>query len=572
MLKKWIIKEKFSDEFQSEFTEINEVVLQLLYNRGLKNQDDIDQFLGPDYLKDQHDPFLFSQMERAVKRIFEAIQKNEKITIYGDYDADGVTATSLLYKALVRVGEKKLDIYIPDRMKEGYGINSNAVKYIASNNTHLIITVDCGISNKEEIKLAGELGMDVIITDHHQPPSELPESYAIICPTLENEKYPFRNLAGVGVAFKLAQALLRRNISKNNEAFEKWLLDFLTIGTVADCMPLLGENRTLVKWGILVLNKTQRLGLRELIQSASISKSIDTRAIGFQIAPRLNAAGRMGHANTAFELLVTEDEAESLVIAIDLNQKNQNRQKTTDEMMKISLEQIGKPAADDKILFSCYGGWSSGLVGLVAGKLTDKFSRPVIVFGKTGDKYTASGRSIPEFNITQALHECQDYLEEFGGHSQACGLTVISLDNYNKFVEKMRKIASEKLAGVVLAPHIDIEAEIKLSQADWQLVDELNKFEPFGEANQRPIFLSKNLEVVDIATMGVTNKHLRLLLKDENQYFRDSGSRKFVGFNIADEWMNKIKIGRKIDVVYEIGVNEWNGNREIEFKIIDLKE
>jgi single-stranded-DNA-specific exonuclease len=401
----------------------------------------------------------------------------------------------------------------------------------------------------------------------------LPEAEMIICPTLKREKYPFRELAGVGVAFKLAQALLRSDKTKNNDAFEKWLLDIVAIGTVADCMPLLNENRTLVKWGLLVLNKTQRLGLKELIEIASWDKEIDARTIGFQIAPRLNAAGRMDHANAAYELLVTADEAEALAIANDLNQKNQNRQTTTEEMMKISLAQIGEPGIDDKILFSSYDNWSPGLVGLAAGKLADKFSRPVIVFarldltakpsqGKTGDKYVASGRSIPEFDITSALNECREYLKEFGGHAQACGLTIIGEDNYNNFREKMLEIAREKLAKIVLAPSLEIEAEIGLNEINWELIDELVKFAPFGENNREPVFLTKNLIVDDINTMGTNNKHLRLVL----------GGKKFVGFGLADRFFGEIKIGQKVEAVYKLGVNEWNGTREIQCQVVDIKK
>ena len=443
--------QKIDDEFRKKFPEINAVVLQLLYSRGLKEQDKIDRFLGPDYLADQNNPFLFNDMKKAVAIILKVLKQKQKIVIYGDYDADGVTATAVLNLTLKRMGVKNLSFYIPNRLNEGYGMNKEAVKEIAKEKNDLVITVDCGITNLEEVELAKEKGMQVIITDHHLPGEKLPKADAIICPTLKNEKYPFKNLAGVGVAFKLAQALLTE-YKHNNEAFEKWLLDLVAIGTVADVVPLLGENRTLVKWGLLVLNKTQRMGLKELIEGANLKRPLGTYNIGFQIAPRLNAAGRMDHANTAYELLVTQDEAEAIAIVNDLNKKNQSRQKVTEEMLKISLEQIGEPKDKDKILFSSYDGWSPGLVGLAAGKLCDKFHRPVIVLarlpapersdggqGKIGDKYVGSGRSIQEFDIIQALSECSQYLEEFGGHRQACGLTVIGEENYIRLIEKMQK-------------------------------------------------------------------------------------------------------------------------------------
>ena len=534
MHKKWKIKEPVGQELIDKFPEMDRVVLQLLYNRGLTSQAEIDVFLGPDYERDQHDPFLFNQMRKVVELIMAAVQAQKKIVVYGDYDADGVTSTALMYLTLQKIGAKNLSVYIPNRLHEGYGLNMEAVKELVQRGTDLIMTVDCGITNVDEVKTAQEQGIQVIVTDHHLTGKKLPPAAAIICPTVEGEKYPFKNLAGVGIAFKVAQALLRKS-SGNYNAFEKWLLDFVAIGTVADMVPLLGENRTLVKWGLLVLNKTQRLGLRELIEVMGARGQLDSYHIGFQIAPRLNAAGRMDHANTAYELLITNDEAEALAIAADLNEKNRQRQKVTEEMMKISLEQLGEVSDKQKILFSQYDGWSPGLVGLVAGRLSDKFSRPVIVFGKMGDKYVGSGRSIEEFDITQALSECAEYLESFGGHKQACGVTVIGEDNFRKFKQKISQIAEKKLVQTELKPALLIEAEIKLAQVDWQLVDSLNKFSPFGELNAEPVFVSYNLNVYDIVNMGTNGQHLKLLL-DDGSYGRP---RKFVGFNLVDKWKNK---------------------------------
>lgn len=563
MGKKWIISEKINDEFKQKFPEIDPVILQLLYNRGLDNQDKIDRFLGPDYLNDQHDPYLFNDMKKAVGYILSAIENKKKIVVYGDYDADGVSSTAIMYLALKRMGSKNLSVYIPNRISEGYGINTEAVNEMARDGVNLIISVDCGVTAVEEVRLAQEKGIEVVITDHHLPGKELPAAEAVICPTVSQEKYPFKELAGAGVAFKLAQALLREE--ENNEAFEKWLLDIVAIGTVADVVPLLGENRTLVKWGLLVLNKTQRLGLVELIEGANLKRPLEAYNIGWHIAPRLNAAGRMDHANTAYELLITDDEAEAIAIVNDLNEKNQSRQKVTEEMMKISLEQIGLPGDKDKILFSCYDGWSAGLVGLAAGRLCDRFNRPVIVMGKNRDKYVGSGRSIPEFDITRALGECSDYLEEFGGHRAACGLTIIGEENFNKFQDKIKKVASKQLKGVKLMPSLHIEAEVELGEINWELIDALEKFEPFGEGNLEPVLVSYNLEIYDIVTMGGNKQHLRLDLKEGGLI------KKFVGFNMVERYIEKIKVGDRVDVAYKAGVNEWNGNREIEFKIVDLK-
>lgn len=567
MEKRWKIKELLPPNLAEKFPEMDRVILQLLYNRGLTKQSEIDVFLGPDYERDQHNPFLFRQMKKAVKLILVAIEKQRKIVVYGDYDADGVTSTALLYSTLKKIGADNLSVYIPNRLHEGYGLNMTAVEELGKQGTELIITVDCGITNVEEVKAARQLGMQVIVTDHHLTGKKLPVAEALICPTVPEEKYPFKNLAGVGVAFKLAQALLR-SVGQANSAFEKWLLDLVAIGTIADMVPLLGENRTLAKWGLLVLGKTQRLGLRELIENAGIKKDVQSYNVGFQIAPRLNAAGRMDHANTAYELLITDDEAEAMAISNELNEKNRQRQKVTEEMIKISLEQIGEPAEKEKILFSQYDGWSPGLVGLAAGRLCDRFNRPVIVFGKSGDKYVGSGRSIEEFDITKALAVCAEYLEDFGGHKQACGLTIIGEDNLNKFKEKMGRLAKKALAGVELKPSLSIEAEISLRQANWDLVDGLSKFEPFGEANPEPLFLTRNLEVDNIFKMGTNGQHLKLMLRDESQ----PAAKKFVGFNMVEAWFEKLAVGDKIDVVYRLGVNEWNGNREIEFRLVDIRK
>ena len=298
MNKKWKIAEKISDDLQDKFPEIDPVVLQLLYNRGLLDQDSIDRFLGPDYKSDQHDPYLFRDMSKAVEIIYKTISEGKKICIYGDYDADGVSSTSLLHLTLKRIGAENIHIHIPNRLSEGYGIKEKAINELIKSKTDLIISVDCGITAVEEIKKARDAQIKVIVTDHHLPADKLPEADALIVPTVKGDKYPFKKLAGVGVAFKLAQALLRKG--EGNEAFEKWLLDLVAIGTVADVVPLLGENRTLVKWGLLVLNKTQRPGLRELIDSISAKGTLTTYNIGYQIAPRINAAGRMEHANTAY--------------------------------------------------------------------------------------------------------------------------------------------------------------------------------------------------------------------------------------------------------------------------------
>jgi len=567
MRKKWLVAKKVSKEFQNQFPEINPVILQLLYNRGLKTQAEIDEFLNPDYGQDIHNPFLFRDMEKAVKRIFQAIENKEKIMVHGDYDADGVSASVMMVSALRELGAN-VGIYIPHRITEGYGLNKKTINELAKQGINLIVTVDCGIANHAEIDLAQSKGMDVIVTDHHEALPELPKAFAIINPKVAREKYPFQFLSGAGVAFKVVQALVNRKANKPlNDGYDKWLLDLVALGTVADCVPLIGENRTLAKYGLVVLRKTRRLGLQELAKVAQISLAgADTYTIGFQIAPRLNAAGRLDHANTAFELLMTKDWEEAKQIAENLNKKNQERQRTTEKMVQEAREQIGDVDKNKKILIAQKQGWSAGLVGLVAGKLSDEYERPSLVIGLKKDEAVGSGRSIPEFDITQALIKCGDLLTRYGGHSQACGFELL-VKNLEKFKTCMIKIASEKLKSEDLSKKTFIDMEIKLEQIDWPLLSLLDSFEPFGEENLQPNFVTYGLEVIQLEKVGADGKHLKLIVK----HCESNNCRKLIAFGIGNSWGDQLKIGDKIDIVFEVSVREWNGQRELQMKVVDLK-
>ncbi|MFA5052217.1 MAG: single-stranded-DNA-specific exonuclease RecJ [Patescibacteria group bacterium] len=567
MAKKWQIAKKISSELQARFPEFSALLIQLLFNRGLQAQQPIDEFLHPDYSKNIHDPFLFRGMKTAVDRIFSAIEKHEHITIHGDYDADGVTATVIPYITLKTLGAD-VDVYIPHRVTEGYGLNSNTVNELAKKGTKLIITVDCGISSQPEIALASKKEIDVIVTDHHEQPPELPAALTIINPHVAGETYPFTDLSGSGVSFKLVSALVmeasRRELYKGllADGFEKWLLDLVAIGTIADCVPILGENRTLVKYGLVVLKKSRRVGLVELAKSARVSlPSVDTNAVSFSLVPRLNAAGRIDHANTAFELLVTDrhDEAES--IAASLEKTNQQRQRTTEQMVNESKKQIGD-AAGKKLLYAIGPGWSPGIVGLVAGRLMDVHHRPVLIMGEKENVIVGSGRSIPGFDITKALVEARKFLDRFGGHAAACGFT-LDKKNLKNFLSSVTKQA-ERLTEDKLTKSLFVDAEIPLAAADWELVGQLDQFEPFGEGNKRPRFASFGLTLIDFQGVGQDGKHLRLQVQQQ------STTRKMIGFSLSEKWVNELTIGGTIDAVYELSVNEWNGNRELQLKLVDL--
>ncbi|MFA5413401.1 MAG: single-stranded-DNA-specific exonuclease RecJ [Patescibacteria group bacterium] len=570
---KWRVAETISEEFKNKFPEIDPVILQLLANRGVKTQEKIDEFLYPDYSQDIHDPFLFLDMEKAVDRVFLAIEKKEKITVHGDYDADGVCSALVMVATLSAMGADA-QVYLPHRELEGYGLNMQTVEELGKNGVNLIITTDCGISNRLEIKRATELGMDVIITDHHAEPPNLPEAaFAIIDPHLAREKYPFRELAGAGVAFKLVQAILRSPKFKtldfkiDPEGFEKWLLDLVAIATITDIMPLLGENRTLVKYGLLVLNKTQRIGLKKLIESLGLNKNkdLDAKNVAFQIGPRLNAAGRIDHANQAYELLKTDDANEVDELVSSLNKTNEGRQSLSERVMAEAKAQIGEDIGEQKILFAKGEGWPVGIVGLVAGKIAENFWRPTFIMTEREEDIMGSGRSIPEFDITESLHETRELLSHYGGHAGACGFTLKNKKDLKKFEKILKKIAEKKLAGMELVRTLNIDAEVRLEKINWELFELLEKFAPFGRANERPKYLGRGFAVESFESVGTNGNHLRISLSQGNGV-----RKKFIGFCFG-EWCQKLKVGDKVDVVFEVDVNEWNGNRELQMKIIDLK-
>lgn len=570
---KWKVAEQISDDFKNKFPEIDPVILQLLANRGIKTQEQIDEYLYPDYSQDIHDPYLFLDMEKAVERVFRALEKKEKITVHGDYDADGVCSALVVVSALSAMGAD-VQVYLPHRELEGYGLNMQTVEELGKNGVNLIITTDCGISNRLEIKRAAELGIDVIITDHHAEPPNLPEdAFAIIDPHLAREKYPFRDLAGAGVAFKLVQAILRSPKFKTSdfkidpEGFEKWLLDLVAIATITDIMPLLGENRTLVKYGLLVLNKTQRIGLKKLIESLGLNKNkdLDAKNVAFQIGPRLNAAGRIDHANQAYELLKTDDVSDVDNLVGALNKTNEGRQGLSERVMAEARAQIGEDVGEEKVLFAKGEGWPVGIVGLVAGKIAENFWRPTFIMTERDGVIMGSGRSIPEFDMMEGLHETKELLSHYGGHAGACGFTLKNKKDLKKFEKILKKFAKKKLSGMELVPNLNIDAEVRLEKINWELFELLEKFAPFGKANERPRYLGREFTVESFESVGTNGNHLRINLSQGNGV-----RKKFIGFCLG-EWCQKLKVGNKIDVVFEVDVNEWNGNRELQMKIIDLK-
>jgi single-stranded-DNA-specific exonuclease len=560
MEKIWRIAPLISKKFQDKFPEIHPVILQLLFNRGLDNQEKIDEFLRPDYSQDIHDPFLFRDMKIAVRRIYQAIKKKEKIVICGDYDTDGVASTTILFKLLKKLGAVNLHFYIPDREIDGYGLNQGAIERFVKEKFNLIITCDCGISNKEEIDLANFAGLDVIVTDHHLEPRRLPDALAIVNPQLKREKYPFRFLAGVGVAFKLGQALLRSKecIIKNKEATEKWLLDLVALGTVADSMPLLGENRVLVNYGLVVLNKTRNLGLKSLIKVSSLSpKSLSSEDISFRLSPRINAAGRINQATDALNLFLSSTAVKAEEWAQNLNSLNTQRQKITDKIFK-SIQV--KPR--EKIILALGEDWPGGILGLVANKLVDAFYRPALVLSRKDGEISGSGRSIDNFDLFAFLRQEERYFKNFGGHSGAVGFTLKNEKSWDAFQKSVRERSKKALADKDLRPFLKIEAQLEPDDINWDFYEKFIDFEPFGFGNPCPNFLLKGVSLEKIQAVGRDGKHYRLFVE---------GGRKMIYFNSAQKMVN-FRPGEKIDVVFRLEINQWNGTQELQLNVEDIKK
>ncbi len=602
----WKLKPRISEKFIKQFLEYSPEILQLLFNRGLKTQRQIDEFFNSDYKQDLHDPFLMSGIREAVKRIQRAIKKQEKIAIFGDFDCDGVCGAVILKTALEKLGaDLSGGVQIPDRNLEGYGLNVEAIKKMADQKVDLILTVDCGVSDIKEIELANSLGLDVIVVDHHRLGKKLPPAAVIIDPWQKNDKYPFKDLAGAGVAFKLAQALLRqpaclpclpagrpdRQANKNKIAsenkisagWEKWLLDLVALATVADCMPLVGENRTLVKYGLIVLAQTRRIGLQELMKIArlnpvfeaeNLKTNLDTYSLGFILAPRLNAAGRMKHASLAFELLMAKERDKAVELAQEINEHNQQRQKLTNEITGQIEEQIKGSLADKNypVIIAKNKNWPPSVLGLAAGRIADRYHRPTIIFSaQSGEEslIRGSARSIPSFNIIEAISQCSELLEEFGGHPGAAGLSLTD-KNFDIFREKINQAAKAKLTEEDLTPVLEIDLELSPEQINWELLDEIVKFEPSGgKQNPYPVFLTKGLEIANLKIVGNGSKHLKLELKSAkipDKIFHA------IGFGLANKnGAGDLKIGDQADIVFELMADEWNGTRNLQLKIIDIK-
>ena len=583
----WRLKEKAPKEFLEKFPQYSPLVLQLLYDRELKTQVLIDEFFNPDYESDLHDPFLMKGVKEAVKEIKKAIKKQKKIIIYGDYDADGICSSVILLETLKKLGAKNIDVYIPDRSREGYGLNKEAVKKLAEKGIQLIITVDCGITDFEEIELAKKSGMETIVVDHHRVLEKIPKAKVVIDPHQAGDKYPFKELAAVGVVFKLISALIKDE-KEIEEGFSKWFLDLVALATVADMMPLLGENRTLVKYGLVVLAQTKRIGLKELMKVSRITdynlevidngngqiehkvNGLDSWTFAFALAPRINVAARLESADAAYRLLITESEDEGKKIALQLEKLNRQRQQSVEKIVK-EIEARLSSKELPIVIFEADKNWPRGLVGLVASKISEKYFRPAFIFNINENKYNGSARSVKGFNLVEAISQAADLLEEFGGHPAAAGLTVLK-KNFEKSKERISVHAEKKLKNLDLTPQIEIDVQLDLDQIAWSNYDQVQSFAPFGKLNPEPLFLTKGLEIVDLRLVGNNNKHLKLeLFGPIKQGKQQMKKVKAIGFCLAEKCPD-LKKGDLVDLVYEFIIDQWNGTRDLQLKIVDIKK
>lgn len=566
----WIV----SDPAPSEFLDAcphHPLVATLLYHRTPHDPNIIQRFFEERYPQGLHDPFLLTGMREATDRIARAIATNEPIAVYGDYDADGITATALLTSAFQAMGAHPR-YYIPDRVTEGYGLNCDAIQHLADEGIRLLITVDCGITNVAEVVYANDCGMEVIITDHHRPPTDLPPAYAIINPKQPGCPYPYKQLVGVGIAFKLVQALIKRpKKARHRLQMEgvrgRDLLELVALGTVADLGPLDGENRILVRAGLEAINMTERLGLLALIEAAArTNDQITATDIGFLLGPRINAAGRLGDATRAYELLMTDDPERADELAQELNRENQRRQRLMESIQQDAQQQATATGAhEQRIVMLGDESYHAGLVGLVASRLVEQWWRPVLLMEQRETVTRGSARSIPGFDIINALRTCEDLFTHLGGHSMAAGFT-LPTDALPDLAERLLAFAEEHLSDSLLIPTLHIDAELPLADVTLELFETLATMAPFGQGNPEPILLIHGAEVLD-AMATRDGKHLQLRLRQEG-----SEPIKAIAFHLGHlaESVRKHAQGG-LDIVASIDANSWNGERSVQLNVKDFR-
>jgi len=560
MRKTWKVKTEdasLRDKIARELS-ISPIVAQLLLNRNIRTLSEAGYFLNPSLLS-LHDPFLMKDMDRAVAGIKRAIDQKKRIMVYGDYDVDGITATALLALVLKKMGAET-EHYIPNRLEEGYGLNKKAIRHIHKKGINFLITVDCGINSCNEIEELKGLGIETIITDHHSPGDRLPAAHAVINPLRRDCRYPDKNLSGVGVAFKLATALMGKD---NNSLYEH--LDIVCLGTVADVVPLIGENRILVKNGLEELTHTKKPGIKALIEESYLKgKDITSHYVGYILAPRINAMGRLGSPELSLRLLLTQDSKEALRLAKTLDKENRNRQKMEEGVLRQATARVEREVDFKQEMVIVLEGedWHQGVIGIVASRLVDKFYRPTVMISMDGDKGKGSCRSIKNFHLFEVLSECSDILKDFGGHKYAAGLS-IHKNRVSELKSKLNEIARSRIQPEDLVPIVDIDMEIPISSLNSKLLQELDELAPFGLGNPRPVFSSRNLRMRTFPKR-LKGDTLKMWITDGKV------TAEAIGFKMAD-CMPSDPLRQSMDIAYTCTLNTYKGITSIQLQLKDLR-
>lgn len=568
MDKKWVVKEKGDSAVVKQLAValgVSESLANLMVQRSITSVDEAKTFFSPslDYL---HDPFLMKDMNIAVDRISSAVKKNEKILVYGDYDVDGTTAVALMYSFL-KDQYSNVEYYIPDRYKEGYGVSFQGLDYAYQNNCKVVITLDCGIKAVEKVKYARSKGLDVIICDHHYPGSEIPKALAVLDPKQPSCSYPYKNLSGCGVGFKLIHAYSRVHGIPFSAIYH--YLDLVAVSIASDIVPITGENRVMAYFGLKQLNESPRTGLKEIIRESEVTKAFTIEDVVFKIGPRINAAGRMETGSKAVDLLVSNDTLLATEISKEINNFNIERRSidriiTTEAMRMISDDQR---TVNSRTTVLYNPGWKKGVIGIVASRLIETYYRPTVILTESNGFATGSARSVPGYDLYQAIEACSDLLESFGGHMFAAGLT-LKKENIQPFMDRFEQYVNSTITEDQLVPRVFIDAELNFSEINEDFFKTMNQFQPFGPENMSPVFVSRNVFDTGSGRMvGSSGEHLKLDLCQES-----SGRKSFpaIAFSQADHF-EFIRGGNPFNICYSLEMNEFRGNRNLQLNIKDIK-
>lgn len=544
---------------------INPVLLNLLIQRGITTYAQAETFFNPS-LSSLHDPFLMKDMRKAVERIVQAIEKKERVLIYGDYDVDGTTSVAMMY-TYFKSRFAYCDFYVPDRYTEGYGISTQSIEWAKEQNINLVIALDCGIKATDKIKYANLLGIDFIVCDHHRPGSEIPEAVAVLDPKQPDCNYPCKDLSGCGVGFKLLQAFAKSRSQPEQEVLD--LIDLAAISIAADIVPIVDENRVLAYYGLKQLNEKPRTGIQAILELNAIRRELNISDVVFVIAPRINAAGRMDHGKSAVQLLISNTVNDANSKSITINQHNSNRRDADKQITEDALKLIGRDEMfESKRTTVVYqASWNKGVIGIVASRLSEKFYRPTVVLTESNGHIAGSARSVKDFDVYNAIEACSEYLEQFGGHMYAAGLT-LKHENLENFRRKFEEVVSTTIEERMLTPVIEIDSELQLKDITGNFFGIVKRFAPFGPGNMAPVFVSRNCmaDLNSLRTVGQDNKHLKLSVIQPGMTKAISA----IAFQLGSH-LERINAGNTFDICYHIEENHFNGNVELQLNIKDIK-